>query len=73
MDENPPEVFVVFFETMIQLFDVTLIQEAQHLFLELSAALAGNDFDQLDFAVDGFLHDTVEFRIDLVATIVDVM
>src|SRR5690606_15175079 len=55
------------------LFDVPLIQKTQNFFLELSAAFAGNDLHQRDLPVNGFLHDAVQFRIDLVSAVVDLM
>lgn len=61
MDENPPKILIVLLYAVIQLFDVTLIQEAQDLFLELPAALAGDDFDKYDFFLDGFIDDPVQF------------
>jgi hypothetical protein len=73
MNENPPEVFVIFLETMIKLFDVSLVQEAQHLFLELPATLTGDNLDQLDFSINGFLDDAIQLGVDLVAAIIDVM
>lgn len=49
MDKDASEILVVFFDAMIQRANVFLIQKAQHLFLELPAAFARNDFDQFDF------------------------
>jgi hypothetical protein len=71
VDKNTPKVFVVFLDAVIEFFDVTLIQKPQHLFLELSTAFAGDDLNQFDPLFDGFLHDAVQFRVDLVAAIVD--
>ena len=59
MNENAPEILVVFFDAMIELANVRLIQESQNLFLELPAAFARNDFDEIDFSVDSFLHDPI--------------
>lgn len=73
MNKDATEILVVFLNTMIQLFNVALIQKAQHFLFELPAAFAGDNFDQLNFLGDGFLHDAIEFGIDLAAVIVDVM
>ncbi len=73
MDEDSAKVLVVFFNAMIQLFDVTLIQKAEHFLFKLPAAFAGNNFHQLYFLSHGLLHNAVEFRVDLAAAIVDVM
>ena len=73
MNKDAAEVLVIFFDAMIQRADVRLIQEAQHFLLELSAALAGDDLDQFDLALERFFHDAVQLRIDLLAAVVDVV
>jgi hypothetical protein len=73
VDEDPPEVFIVLLEAVIKLFDMSLVQKAQDLFLELSTAFAGDDLDQFDLPVDCFLHNAIQFCIDLFAAIVDVV
>ena len=73
MDEYPPEILVILFDAVNQLFDVALVQKAQHLLLELATALAGNDLHQFDALVDGFLDNAIKFRVDLLAAIVDVV
>ena len=73
MDKNAAEVAVVFFDSMIQLAYVRLIQETQDLFLKLSAPFAGNDFDEIDLFVDCLFYDPVQFGVDLPTAVVDVM
>jgi hypothetical protein len=73
VDEYPPEVFIVLLDAMIKLFDVPLIQKAQDLFLELPAALAGDDLNQFYFPVHCFFHNAIQFCLDLLATIINVM
>jgi len=73
MDENPSEVFIVFFDTVIQLFDMSLVQETQHLFLELPAAFAGDNLDEFYFPVNRFFHNTIQLRVDLNAAVVDIV
>ena len=73
MNKDAAKVLVVLFHSMIQLADVRLVQKPQDLFLELPAALARDDLHEIDLFVDRFLHDSVEFGVDLAAPVVDVM
>ena len=73
MHKQPAEVFTVFFDPVVVLFDVLLLQKAQHLLLQLSAALAGNDFHQLYLLVNCLLNDVVQGIIDLSAFVVNVV
>ena len=73
MHEDAPEVFIILLDTVIEGANMLLIEKADHLFLERAAALAGNDFDQFDLPVDGFLNDAIQFNLDLVALIVNVV
>jgi hypothetical protein len=73
MNEYPSEVFVILLHTMVQLFDMALVQESQNLFLELPAAFAGDDLDQGDLFVKRFLHNAVQFHLDLVSAVIDLM
>jgi hypothetical protein len=73
MNKNAPEILVVFFDAMVELANVRLIQKAQHLFLELPATLARNNFDEIDFLVDSFLYDSIQFRVDLTTAIVNIV
>ena len=73
VDEDPPEIFFFFFNAMIQLFNMSLVQEPKYLFLQLSTAFAGDNLDQFYFPVNRFLQNTVKLRVDLIAAIVDVV
>jgi hypothetical protein len=73
MNEYPSEVLIILLDAVIQLFDMTLIQEPQDLLFELSASLARDDFHKADSPLDRFLHYAVKLRIDLVTAIVDVV
>lgn len=59
VDEDAAKVLVVFLQPNHQLANVTLIQEAQHLLLELTAAFAGNDLHQFNLFANRFLHDAI--------------
>jgi hypothetical protein len=73
VNEYPPKILVILFQAMVKLLNMSLIQKSQHLLLELAAAFAGNDLDQLYFPVQGLLHNAIQRRIDLIAAVVDVV
>ena len=73
MDENATVILVVLFDPVVKFLDMPLIEKTQYLLLELSAAFAGDDFDKGYFLVNGFFDDAVEFLVDLVAFVVDVV
>lgn len=73
MDKDASEILVVFFDAMVQLADVRLIQKAQNFFLELSTTLAWDDFDKINFPVNRFLNDAIEFGVNLIAAIINVV
>jgi hypothetical protein len=43
VDKDAPEVLIILFDAMDHFFDVPLVEKAQYFFLELPAALAGDD------------------------------
>ena len=73
MDKQPAEVFVVFFQPVVEGFDVLLFEEPQDAFFELAAALAGNDFDQADFLGNSLIDYAVKLRFDGAAFIENVV
>ena len=73
MDEDPSEILVVFFHTVIELFYFRLLQEPQHAFFQLSGTLTGNNFHQGDLFIDGFCYYPVELGIDGTAFIKNIM
>jgi len=73
MDEDPPEILVVFLNAVIERFDVFLLQKTQNALFELAAALAGDDLHYGDPLVERFPEDTVEFSVDGPALIKDVV
>lgn len=73
VDEDPPEIFVVFFQAVIEGTDVGLIEKAQDVLFQLAAALAGDDFDQIDAVVYSFLDDPIQFSLNAIPPIVDVV
>ena len=73
VDEEAAEVFGVFFDAVELGFDVFLLEEFEDAFLEDAGAFAGDDFDEGDFFVQGFLDDAVEGGFDLLAAVEDVV
>lgn len=73
MNKDTTKILIVFFYAMIQLFDMTLIQEPQHFFLELPTAFAWDDLNQIDFSVNRFLHNAIQFFFDHIAFVVNLM
>lgn len=73
VNKNPSEVFIVLLESMVELLNVSLIKKAQNLLFELSTSLTGNDLDETDFLFKRLCNNAIEFRVDLVAAIVDVV
>jgi hypothetical protein len=73
MDEYPPEIFVILLNTMVQFLDMSLVQEAQDLFLELAASLPRDYLDKCNFLFDCFFHNTIKFRVNMIAAVVNVV
>ena len=59
MDKYPSEVFIVFFDTVIELLDVSLIEKPQHFLLELPTAFAGDNLNQFDLSIHRFFNDLI--------------
>ena len=73
VDEDPSEVFIVLFEAVIELFNMSLVQETQYFFLELPTAFARDDLNEFYFPVNRFLHNAIQLRVDLIAAVVDLV
>lgn len=73
VDEDPSEVLIILFEAMIELFDMSLVQETQYFFLELPTTFARNDLNEFYFPVNRFLHDAIQLRVNLSAAVVDIV
>lgn len=73
MDEDAPEVFIIFFDPVIERADVLLIEKAQDFLFERAAPFAGDDLDQFNFLGDGFLNDAIQFHLDFVAFVINIV
>jgi hypothetical protein len=77
VDEEAAEVFGVFFDAVVEGFDVFLLEEFEDAFFEDAAppnfAFAGDDFDKGDFFIEGLVDDVVKGGFDLGAAVEDVV
>jgi hypothetical protein len=73
VDEYPTEVVRVLFDPVVELLDLLLIEKTQYSLLQLSTAPTGNDLNQTDFLLDGFVDDGSQRAIDVAASVVDIV
>ena len=73
MHEQPPEVVAVLVDAVVHLLDVWLLQEADHLLLELTTAFARDDLHDGDPLVHCFLHDVVQRAVDVLPLVEDIV
>jgi hypothetical protein len=57
VDKDPAEVLGVFLDAVIERLDLLLLQEPQHVLLQLPGSLAGDDLDQRRLRPDGLVDD----------------
>ena len=50
-----------------------LVEKAEHFLFELTAALTGDDLYERDFFVYRFLNNAIEFCVNFIALIVNIM
>ena len=73
MDKYPAEILIVFFDPIIQLFDLRLVQKTQHVLLQLAASPARNNFDQGDPFGHRLIDNTRKLRVDRPAFVENTM
>lgn len=73
MNEDTPEILVVFFDAVIHRFDMLLVEKSNHFFLQSSRSLPWNYLHEFDLLIHRFLYYAVEFGVDLPTLVVDVM
>lgn len=73
MHKNAPEILVIFFNAVVKRPNIFPVKKAQHFLFKLSAAFAGDDLDERNLLFDRFPNNAIEFAVDLVAAIVDVV
>ena len=60
MHKDATEILVIFFNTVIQSFNMFLIEKTQNMLLQLPASLAWDDLHNFDPFVDRFLNDIIK-------------
>ena len=73
VNKYPSEVGIVLVDAVVELLNVLLIEEAEDMLLELPAPLPWDNLDQGDFLFDSFLDDAVEFGLDCLSLVEDVV
>ncbi len=73
MHQNLAVVFWLHLKSMIQLFDVLLIQEPLHFLHQSPRPLPWNDINERDFIFHCLINHPIELVFNFVAFIVDVM
>ena len=73
MNEDTPEIAVIFLNAVIQRPNMRLIEKPQDMLLELTAAFARNNLHQGDAFRNCLLHHPVQLFFDLAAVIVDII
>ncbi len=73
VDKDTAKILVVLLQAMVQLLDVFLFQETDDAFLELAAALARDDLNELDPLGYGLIDHAVKLRINGIALVENIM
>jgi hypothetical protein len=73
VDEDAAEVLGVLLDPVVPGRRPVLLQEADHVLLELAASLARDDLDHRSLLGDRLVKDPLQRLVDLIAVVVDVM
>jgi hypothetical protein len=71
--KDSSEIAVVFLKTVVETANMRLIEKSKHMFFELPTAFARNNFDQCDPFCDGLLDNSVQLRVNLVASVINIV
>ena len=71
--EQSAEIIAVLIDPMVHLFDVWLLEEADHLLFQLTTSFSGNDLHHGDTLVHGLLHDVVERAVNIFSLVEDLV
>ena len=71
--KNATEILAVFINPVIKNANMFLVEKTQHFLFKLSAALAGDNFDKVDFLLDRFLNDAIELFVNFIAFIINIV
>ena len=71
--ENSSKILAILVYAMIKRANMFLIEKAEYFLFELTAALTGDDLYERDFLINRFLNNAIEFRVNFIALIVNIM
>lgn len=71
--EQSAEIIAVLIDPMVHLFDVWLLEEADHLLFQLTTSFSGNDLHHRNTFVHGLLYDIVQRTVDVLSLIEDIV
>lgn len=73
INKQTPEVFTVFLDSVVFLFDMFLIQKSEYVFFQLSGSFPRYDFHGFNSLFDGFVNGIFQFTTNEVSPIVDLV
>src|SRR5580704_18930009 len=73
MHEDPAEVLRVLLNPVVLGLDFLLLEETQHVLLELPGALTGDDLDQRSLRPDCLVDDAAQRAVNVLPAVVDVV
>src|SRR5215472_11284667 len=73
MDEQSAEVLGILLDPVIERLDLLLLQEPEHVLLELARPLARDNLDERRFLPHGLVHDVAERLVDVVPAVIDIV
>src|SRR5689334_16570539 len=71
--EDPAEVVGVLLHAVVERADLLLVEEAQHVLLQLPRPLAGDDLDHRGLDPDRLVDDLAQGAVDLFPAVVDLV
>src|SRR5215467_2685456 len=73
MNENPAEVLGVLLDPVVERLDLLLLEEPEHVLLELARALPRDDLHQRHLLADRLVDDAAQGAVDVLTAVVDVV
>ena len=73
MDEDPPVVPRILLDAVVENLDLLLIQKPEDSLLQRTTPLSGDDLDQPNLLVDGFVDDCAQGSVDVITSVVDIV
>ena len=73
MYKQTSEIFTVFLQPMVFVFNVLLLQKTYDPLLQLTAAFSRNDLHQLDFTIHCFINNILQSLVNGIAFVIDIV